>query len=255
MRASLARETRFWATGLAVAEGRRYAWYMGGETGRILLRFGERQWMDALVEKGEILMRQLVYYRGLENKAQGDPNEGLLIRCPAEDPTLKISANVGGKIIPLPETTLTINSPWRTHGVLCLYGMPFPEDLTEPPAVVCPRLAEDPNISQFNGDSLVLIVDAVEFDKRLKAAALSKGYFLAYGAVEYVPANRSGEMGPFRKVDSFAYQSEVRYVTRRPVPKDGLKLYLGSLQDITVHWDVSKELARGRARRAGILVR
>jgi hypothetical protein len=61
-------------------------------------------------------------------------------------------------------------------------------------------------------------------------------------------------MGPFTKLDTFAYQKEVRYLTTKPIPKDGLKLTLGPLNDIVTVFNIQRELARGRAKRAGILV-
>ena len=53
--------------------------------------------MEAFSDRGTILMRRLAYYTDLENKAQGDPNEGLLVRYSAENPTLQVVANVAGK--------------------------------------------------------------------------------------------------------------------------------------------------------------
>jgi hypothetical protein len=75
---------------------------------------------------------------------------------------------------------------------------------------------------------------------------------LDFNIVSYVPSDHCGPMGPFTKLDTFAYQKEVRYLTTKPIPQEGLQLALGSLNDIVKVFDVRRELARGRAKRAGI---
>ena len=220
---------------------------------RVLLRLGKKKWMQALAEHGSILMQQLNYYTDLDNKAQGDPDEGLIVRYTAKNPTLKTVATLAGKRFPLPGATTVVHSPARNHGVLCLYGMETEEEHGQTIDYVFGAIAEDPQIAQFNHDSLVLIQNAEEFDRRLRQAATRAGHDLQLGLVEYMPSVYCGPMGPFRKLDRYSYQKEVRYLTTKPVPKNGLQLMLGPLDDIVVVFDMSRELARGKAK-ASVLI-
>jgi hypothetical protein len=131
-----------------------------------------------------------------------------------------------------------------------MYGIPTEQEHGQTNDRVFGEIAADPEIAQFDYDGLVLIQNANEFDNRLKAAALRLGFSLNFGLVRYVPPSHCGEMGPFTKLDTYAYQNEVRYLTTRPIPKEGLTLTLGPLQDIVTVFDVRRELARGKAKNA-----
>jgi hypothetical protein len=143
---------------------------------------------------------------------------------------------------------VTVNSRKRKHGVFCLYGMETDEEHGQTNDRVFGAIAEDPRIAQFDSDGLVLIQKPIEFDQRLRAAALRLGFMLDRGLVEYMPSSHCGPMGPFRKIDTYAYQNEVRYLTTRPIPKEGLTLTLGSLTDIVTVFNVGPELARAKAK-------
>lgn len=220
---------------------------------RVLVKLGDLKWMGPLADYGSILMRQLVYYTDLENKAQGDPDEGLLRRYTSLEPSLKITANLPNGIdLPMPGSSLKVYSKARKHGVYCVYGIPTDVMRGTSSDRVFGAIAEDADIAQFGYNGLVLIQEPEEFNRRFKLAALRHGFMLDFNLVNYVPPAHCGAMGPFTKLNTFAYQKEVRYLTTKPIPKEGLPLTLGPLNDIVTVFDVSRELARGRARRAGI---
>src|ERR1022692_4319883 len=119
--------------------------------------------------------------------------------------------------LPLPVASMRIYSQARAHGVYAMYGIPTEQEHGQTNDRVFGEIAADPEIAQFDYDGLVLIQNANEFDNRLKAAALRLGFSLNFGLVRYVPPSHCGEMGPFKKLDTYAYQNEVRYLTTRPI--------------------------------------
>ena len=211
----------------------------------VLAKFGQRRFMRDLVMDGEILVRQLLYYTDLENKAQGDPDEGLMMRYSGENPTLKVTAQIAGKTLPLDIIDMRVPGPYRRHGVYCMYGIEVPDDISrELPFSAVQKLVEDKQLADFGYDTLVLFRNSPEFVRRLKRAARKLHYEIKNGPIEYVPSSHCGDMGPFRKLDSYKYQSESRFLTTQPIPGD-IKLKLGPLWDIVVGW-IDLNEARGK---------
>lgn len=60
-----------------------------------------------------------------------------------------------------------------------------------------------------------------------------------WDAVEYVPPDYCGDVGPFPKLVSYEYPSEYRFITTSPIPEKALTLTLGSLLDIAIPSGVS----------------
>jgi hypothetical protein len=197
----------------------------------ILSRIGPHDRMRDLVENGNLILRRLSTYVKLENRVIGDPDEGLFARYTAENPSLKFTFSVGERQFPLEAQKLTINSTARNHGVLCMCGIPSKGDGVLYGGAILP-IAQDKRMLEF-GDTLVFFKDSPEFVRRLEAAALATGYELDARPVAYVPSVYCGDMGPFRKLDSYAYQREWRFLTTAPISGEKLELNLGSLLDIT----------------------
>jgi hypothetical protein len=83
------------------------------------------------------------------------------------------------------------------------------------------------------GDSFVVILDSQEFLDRIGQAAKQIGFRTDCHLVEYFnPDIYSGEVGPFRKPNSFEYQREFRVIIT-PGTVEPVKLKVRSLKDIT----------------------
>lgn len=200
----------------------------------MLVKIGEKQWMDDLVEKGRLrLTKPRTYAKYETNLVIGDPNEITRWRYPRENPTVKISARIG-KFAPLylPGSSINVFGPERDHGVYCMTAVA--------PVVVeggldCPKTIEpvlkNARFREFgNVGTLFLFSD--QFVERLCQAAKAAGYPLIHVGVRYVPLGHTGEMSPFCKVETYAYQQEYRFLTDRPIPEEHLYLNLGPLNDI-----------------------
>lgn len=178
-------------------------------------------------------MRRVGYYASLEgNLTVADPNEGLLLRYPRENPTLRITANIDGRLLPLPRSSLTVPGPEKKHGLFCTLGAtPFATEAGLDLKKTFDRHLEEPRFQDF-GKAVLILFHTPTFIERLERALAVKGYGLIHRPVEYLPSVYAGHWGPFRKLDSYAYQKEYRFLTDRPIP-EVLDLELGSLEDIS----------------------
>jgi hypothetical protein len=196
-------------------------------------KLGKRARMLDLLENGTVFMQQVRTFRGVKDVARGDENEGALLRLDASAPSTRINMRIGTKRIPIPRAFVQIYGPHQDHAVYCMYSMidgeggPLPDDPRTPLTGLHKRLPEF-------GDTLVVFHDTAEFVNRLKSAAQNAGYELEHGLVEYVPQYHAGPMGPFRKLDTFRYQLEWRFITTTAIQDESLTLKLGSLHDIAM---------------------
>jgi hypothetical protein len=197
----------------------------------MLCKVGNRRYMRDLVENGTVYMQRWAAYKAYEDRVRGDPNEGLALRFDRRNPSLRTSVTIGSKTIQLRSASMVIHSPEREHGTYCMCGIQVPGDATLPRAALMP-IASDPRIRKGFGSTMVFFRDTAEFARRLETAARVAGYELESAPIEYVPLDHCGDMGPFRKLEAYRYQSEWRFVTTTPIPEKALILKLGSLLDI-----------------------
>lgn len=205
----------------------------------MLCKIGSRQHRQDLVENGTVYMQRWVVFKSLENRVQGDENEGLAMRFHSSNPTLRTSATIGSKTIDLGRASLVIHSPERLHGAYCMCCIQVPGNGTCSPAAVM-LVASDPRILKGFGDTMVLFTNTPEFVRRLRRAARTAGYELESKPIRYMPMDHCGDMGPFRKLEDYRYQSEWRFLTRKPIPKKALILRLGSLLEIARWIDLNE---------------
>lgn len=210
----------------------------------VLARVSEPRWIEALYRRGEILVRQVVYYAKFDgNLIIGDPNEGLLARYPKENQTLQIAAMIGQQRLHLPNSSLTVNDPRRNHGLYCT--MAFEPVVTagglDLRRTFVPQLENPKHLESDEDEKAVLVFhDTAQFIERLTKAFAEKGYGLYHGAVEYMPMTYAGAMGPFRKLEAYGFQQEYRFLTDKPILKT-LKLELGPLDDISSPFAMPKK--------------
>jgi hypothetical protein len=191
--------------------------------------------MEDLVMNGTVYMRKLRHYVGVESSVVGDKNEGLFRRISGASPTAKLTILPhGGKPFPIHDFhSLTIPSTARDHAVYCMFGIEVPgrdEDGINL-EIALRTLLHDRRMWEF-GDTLVIFKNSPEFVRRVAVAARKAGHEIEHDAIEYVPSVYCGDMGPFRKLDAYAYQQEVRIITTGPICGDTLILNVGPLWDI-----------------------
>lgn len=212
---------------------------MGYVLGKIL----PREFMRDLIDNGTVFMKQLAAFPKLGDRVRGDPNEGLYSRYSGENPSLKITITIGDTELKPRIENLIIPASTRTHAVYCMFGLyrePDQRDLTN----ALNSIRTDPRMREF-GDTCAVFLDTQEFVRRLLAAAREAGHELEHGPVEYVSSAHCGPMNAFTKLEDYSYQSEVRFLTARPIDQEHLVLQLGSLLDIAVLIDLQEGEAGG----------
>jgi hypothetical protein len=202
-------------------------------TDYMFCKLGKPEYLLPLLVEGVVYMQRVRAFRAQDNNAQGDTWEGShsVYRKPTS-----VAAIVAGERIPLPGVSLAIGGAALDHGVYCLFGF---RDLVAPVSSkdLLKPFVDDPRFSSF-GDAAVVFYETAEFKRRLEAAASAAGFELDSGPVDYVGADYNGPAGPFVKRHEYSYQSEIRFVTRRPIPDAALTLRLGSLRDVAELYDL-----------------
>jgi hypothetical protein len=213
------------------------------KTSYALARAGSRPVVQALLERGSLRMRRLQNYVHAPGNIVGDRNEGLHSFYSADNSSLSVVAKIGSRELPLRGCSIKLNSPARAHGVYCMYGLRSAPGGNLMPSIQA--LVADSRMHEFGDLSPTLAVfrDSPEFCRRFEIAAAKAGYVLESGPIEYMPTAHCGPMGPFRKLDPYAYQHEIRFITTAPIDGEFIELNLGPLMDIANWFDMRKAAA------------
>lgn len=184
------------------------------------MKFGEYAHLMQLQEEGLLYMNFLPYFWGIEDEElRGDIFDGSKKIERGPKVTIGRDKIIFGKWImgtrpPYPEK---IN-------IFCMYalqpystGKSFPIDIKN---------------FRFGKHALVL-TNNDEFLRRIELNLNSQKIPFDTNVVEYVNDNYRGEMGLFRKLDNFAYQSEWRLVCYDG-PNGVRQIKIGSIKDISV---------------------
>jgi len=197
-----------------------------------LFKFGQRKHMEELVCDGHVFMRPLSDFIQLESdQLRGDKDEALTQFDAAADGG-KLAVKMHGEWAPVGTITggLKFSHPdTQRANVFCMYAFRASQAET---------LIDSRNLGF--GDSFVVFTNGDEFLRRARAEAQRRNLELESGLVEYVdPRSYTGRMGVFRKLSTFAYQSEARLAL---LPGTGApySLRLGSLSDIAMIGNLSE---------------
>jgi hypothetical protein len=164
-------------------------------------------------------MNNLAYFWQLEDgQVRGDPHDGIATLHRGSH--AEIYTQDGTKI-PVATTEWTLRIPpdaSDTINVFCMYALrasssPVPERVIE------------------FGDSALVITNPQEFMDRVLSHLRDNNIQGNADLVEYVPNDYAGEIGPFRKLETFRWQSEWRLVCYAG-PSGPRTLSLGPLEDI-----------------------
>lgn len=84
------------------------------------------------------------------------------------------------------------------------------------------------------GDYALILTNPQKFIDRISSQLESQQINHKANLVEYVDNNYVGEVGPFRKLKNFDYQSEWRLVCYNGPGKERNDIHIGSIKDICV---------------------
>lgn len=178
-----------------------------------VIKATESKWAYKLRDNGEIRLNSIKFYHALENADLGDQNEG--------------------------------------NGMLRVNGHPMESGSINEVFIWCSALDSTPHATlkcfNTNYDTIIQLTDPVEFAKRIRKAALDKGYDLMphLGHIQY---NRGDEVtkkelneqkwyaNVFQKGSSYSHQQEYRFAfsnfTFNEIGLDHLDLVIGACNDI-----------------------
>ncbi len=188
-----------------------------------LFKYIPEQFVESFVESGDLLFRNLSFFRKNEEKGRGDLLEGLHMDHPDN---------------PITITNLSVpsNPPWV--GDAAMLNSIVPDDVF----IFCFSKGLSVNLyKEFNCDTCVEIEDTQAFMGRLKNAISKLLSFQQYGLLhgkayyyepdQAAPADVSDPLNiPFFKHASYAHQKEYRFVLPK---KNSLKVTKS-----IIHWEL-----------------
>lgn len=187
-----------------------------------LLKFGESEHLALLRDEGLLYMNPLPFFWKCEGKdaLRGDHFDSV-------DAIRRGTKFAIGKS-PDQMQAMTGNFEFRIHppdsqkiNLFCMFA--FVPNKTPLPI--------DERNFEFGTHALV-VKDVDEFVKRMMTTIDREGILFERGLVEYVNDDHSGEVGPFKKLRKFEFQSEWRLVCYEG-PGDVRQIRIGSIADIS----------------------
>ncbi len=197
-----------------------------------LMKFGQRELLTQLQNEGLLYMNNLPYFWKIEDEAlRGDPFD--CVSEVARGPRISLTLPDGKAVVMEGEWTLRMHphEPEKIN-IFCMYalrpGISFPVD--------------ESNFAL--GDHVLVLLNPVEFMRRVESTLRAERIEAKGDLVEYVPDEYVGKVGPFKKRKRFAYQSEWRFVCLGG-PGGPRQLRIGSIADISIllpSVEVNKEI-------------
>ncbi len=194
----------------------------------VLFKFGQEEHLTSFRNQGQMHMRTMRYFAGeeSENLARGDRFEGAARLFQPADLRMTISHPLVGTHEVDPKdlvgpVVMSYNSE-ADQNIFCMFS------LTEPMSK--PLLHEN---HLRLGTHFLLVLNCIEFFRRVHKALVNLGLRGTRGLVEYYDdTSYTGNIGPFRKSNRFAYQKEYRVVVQPGIPPFR-NLMIGNISDIT----------------------
>lgn len=224
----------------------------------MLLKFGKKENLLKL-QKGQLYMKNLNYYRELEeeedNDCIGDKQGGQLVQQNLE---LNLYEEKNGLLydsIIANKTTLDFN-----RGFFPVFSM-FSADernttfieVNEDLIIGHVKFSEEQkkNLSSFE-DSVLIIFDSSSFRKLINSVFTEKEYSYREKIVEYAPENSKEEVQlftkykgyPYIKRKKYEYQQEYRFLIEMEVD-DFKSVEIGDISDISIIYDAPLLLEQG----------
>lgn len=199
-----------------------------------LLKFGQKEHMEALYNEGLLYLNTFDYFIKLEDNGDGradkyEATHEYFAGKGLDDITLTIGDGENKYTLSRENCTLSVativDKPEYSH----LYSMTCIDTKW---ALKNDLLLDERNFA--DGKNYVVIIhNSNEFIKRLTDKLKEDKYYAKLAFIEYIDEdNYSGQMGCFKKFKRFSYQNEWRFAVRKYETNEPIKIYLGSLKDI-----------------------
>ena len=188
-----------------------------------LVKFGEYKHIRQLQSEGLLYMNNLPYFQKIEdNELRGDKFDGIA----------HVRRGNSGIVVPKDE----LDKPLTVTKWVIRQNPPQPEKIN----IFC-MCAVHPLVGSFLvdegnlrfGEHALILQKPQEFIDRVSSYLKSEKITHKANLVEYVSNDYRGEIGPFRKLMNFTYQSEWRLVCFNG-PGNVREIRIGSIKDISV---------------------
>ncbi|MGL1902533.1 MAG: hypothetical protein OCC49_10385 [Fibrobacterales bacterium] len=191
-----------------------------------LIKFGERKYMEDFKNEGKMFFQRLRKYCHMENREQGDTNEGLTHVYQPD----KITLTVNGIEVSEIQGVVKVDETGRNPLIHCMYTLNSDHYIDYQKSIDL----IDKKCCDF-GDTALVITNLKEFHSRFKDACEQRSFGAKCKTVKYVdPESYHGEMGAFRKFDNFSHQNEFRFLLDASIQEESYTLELGSIEDISM---------------------
>jgi hypothetical protein len=203
----------------------------------LLVKFTDSKHVESL-RQGKLWMSKLAFFQQLEESApagQRDKDEGLFAYHQPDQIRISINGHDVGRVL----SPLAIRQVLPPSFIFCATAVTR-ESLVKGGG--CHTVPADMRVF---GDTAVVVHDVEEFKRRIVVALSDDrygsirafpGHKIVDGTVQYVPRTYHGDMGPFRKFEEYAYQSEWRIALideSAQGQQRSFQLEIGDLTDIT----------------------
>lgn len=209
-----------------------------------LIKFGQYKHLSQLQSEGVLYMNTVQHFSTIEDKeARGDKLEGADEICQGERGTVRPS-KIGAVASPVGSWWIETRSDEAERmNIFCMYA-------------ARPTVGSFPvheRVSDF-GDFALVLREPDQFIRRVASVAKSEGISIKANLVEYVDDGYTGELGPFKKLRRFAWQSEWRLACYDG-PGAARILSIGSISEISALMQSSEVNERVRDTGSQLVIR
>ncbi len=188
-----------------------------------IIKFGTKENITELQKNGTIFMQRLHNYQKIEHDEIGDKNEGLTHLFQANKVK---SFKINGKKVEVVKNIKVQASNAYNPFIFCSYALTensFDDNFN--------NTIDKKNLNF--GDTALLITDINTFYERIEKTLQSNENLYA-DVVEYIDENIfHGEMGVFKKIDTYKHQNEHRIIIEKDCKDNILKFNIGAIHDIS----------------------
>lgn len=195
-------------------------------------KLGQREYMEALFNKGDIFCNTFDYFSKSESAEVGDPDETLSDLHLGKLTKLTFTDKSGTKRSVKTDIPGQLKRRHTEHvgNIYSLYAFKYSERLSSG------EFTLPENLLKF-GETIVLILDIHEFIARIEKKLAENERNCERGFIKYLDYKTySGDRSPFQKDISYQHQHEYRIYLhpKGEELKEPLKFSIGSISDIAV---------------------
>ena len=197
----------------------------------LLIKAGEKKYMESLIHEGVVYCKTLQYFRDLEDDTKRkDRNDGSVYI----KQSINVEVHVGDQIQAIaPTGQLYLWDRNRQGNIYCMFGIEA--GIVNMNSTGRQNFGIDLSTLDLGHkvDTAVLIHNVGEFINRVRAAVIKKGYEFNVEPVSYYNhKNMEGALTPFMKSAVYQDQKEIRIWVPNQLSED-LKFEIGDMSDIS----------------------